>query len=137
MTAIKQISVRIKTANKGYAGTSGRVYLGIGGREFGLTLLGHYDFAPGTDQTFVMGEDSTIGAHPANNDPRSPQIDTESLNKYPIYVRFEPRAEDDLWGIEEISVSVNPGSTQFSALGKGSILWMGNSSSKIIYFGAG
>jgi hypothetical protein len=136
MAAIKQINARITTANKGHAGTGGRVYLGLGGREFKLASLGQYDFAPGQGQTFILGEGENMG-YP-HNDPRSPQLDTESLNKYPMYIRFEPRVEDDLWGVDEISVTVNPGSDpiSFSGLGSGSTLWLGNISTKIFYFGA-
>ena len=140
MASINQISARIKTGNRGEtAGTNGRIYLGIGGREFNLNLLGGSDFEAGMDQTFVLGEGANSGPAPADNDPRSPhQLVTENLDKYPIYVRFEPRTEDDRWDLDEISVTVNPGSAQigFSALGSGSHIWFGNKSTKIFYFGA-
>ena len=82
-----------------------------------------------------MGEGENMG-YP-HNDPRSPQLDTESLNKYPIYIRFEPRVEDDLWGVDEISITVNPGwPISFSGLGSGSTLWLGNVGTKIFHFDA-
>ena len=138
MAKINQISARIKTANRGQAaGTNGRVYLGIGGREFNLNLLGGPDFEPGMDQTFILGEGANIGPAPADNDPRSPQLVTEALDKYPTYVRFEPNAEDDRWAVEQINVTVNSGSApSFSALGQGSYIWLGNTSTKVLFFGA-
>ena len=98
MANVKQISVLIKTGARGMAaGTSGDVYLGIGGREFHLAIYGSKDFRAGKTEEFVLGEETNIGVFPDDNDPRSPyQMVTESLSKYPLYVRFEPKIKMDV-----------------------------------------
>jgi len=121
MANINQISVKVKTGSKGLvSGTNGDVYLGIGGREFHLAIYGGKDFRVGETEEFVLGAETNIGVFPDDNDPRSPyQMVTENLTKNPIYVRFEPTNQDGRWELDEINVTVNPGSDQiaFSALG--------------------
>lgn len=76
---------------------------------------------------------------PDDNDPCSPyQMVTENLSKFPLYVRFEPTNQDGRWELDEINVTVNPGSDQiaFSALGGQSYLWLNNHGTKILHFGA-
>ena len=125
MANINQIRVKVKTGNRGTsAGTSGDVYLGIGGREFHLAIYGNKDFRAGETEEFVLGEETNIGVFPEDNDPRFPyQLVTESLAKYPIYVRFEPTSQDGRCKLDEIRVTVNPSSEQivFSALGESPI----------------
>lgn len=139
MANINQIKVMVKTGDKGVvSGTNGDVYLGIGGREFHLAIYGAKDFRAGETEEFILGEGTNIGVFPADNDPRSPyQLVTETLSKYPIYVRFEPASPDSRWELDEISVTVNPGSDEivFSALGGNSYLWLNNRGTKILHFG--
>ncbi len=140
MANINQIRVKVKTGNKGVvSGTSGDVYLGIGGREFHLAIYGGKDFRAGETEEFILGEETNIGVFPDDNDPRSPyQMVTESLTKNPLYVRFEPTNQDGRWELDEINVTVNPGSNQiaYSALGGQSYLWLNNHGTKILHFGA-
>jgi hypothetical protein len=140
MANINTIRVRIKTGNKGVvSGANGDVYLGIGGREFHLAIFGAKDFRAGETEDFILGDGTNIGVSPNDNDPRSPcQMITETLSSYPLYVRFEPTNEDGRWDLDEIRVTVNPGSDQieFSALGGESYLWLGNRGTKILHFGA-
>jgi len=140
MANVNKIRVRVKTGNKGVvSGTNGDVYLGIGGREFHLAIFGSKDFRAGETEEFILGEGTNIGVFPDDNDPRSPyQMVTDTLSRYPIYVRFEPTNQDGRWELDEISVAVNPGSDQieFSALGGGSYLWLNNRGTKILHFGA-
>ena len=140
MANINQIRVKVKTGNKGVvSGTSGDVYLGIGGREFHLAIYGGKDFRAGETEEFILGEETNIGVFPDDNDPRSPyQMVTESLTKNPLYVRFEPTSPDGRWELDEISVTVNPDSDQiaYSALGGQSYLWLNNHGTKILHFGA-
>ena len=128
----------MKTGSRERAsGTDGRVYLGIGGRDFDLIIDGK-EFKNGSTDTFVLGEGTNSGADPRDNDPRSPlQLVTETLSKYPVYIRFEPTRNDDRWEIDEIKVTVNPGSEQvvFSALGGGQHIFLSNKGTKIMYFG--
>lgn len=140
MANINTIRVRIKTGNKGVvSGANGDVYLGIGGREFHLAIFGAKDFRAGETEDFILGDGTNIGVFPNDNDPRSPyQIITETLSNYPLYVRFEPTNQDGRWELDEIRVTVNPGSDQmeFSALGGKSYLWLSNRGTKILHFGA-
>jgi len=139
MANINTLSVEVKTGTREMAsGTDGRVFLGIGGREFNLLIDGK-EFLNGSTDTFVLGEGTNTGTDPRDNDPRSPhQLVTESLSKYPIYMRFEPTREDDRWEIDEINVTINPGSEQvtFSALGGGQHIFLSNKGTKIMHFGA-
>lgn len=139
MANVNVISVEIKTGSREMAsGTDGRVYLGIGGRDFDLIIDGK-EFKSGATNTFILGEGTNSGADPRDNDPRSPhQLVTETLKKYPVYIRFEPVREDDRWEIDEINVTVNPGSEEivFSALGGGQHIFLSNKGTKIMYFGA-
>lgn len=139
MANINAISVEVKTGSRETSsGTLGRVYLGIGGRDFDLIIDG-VEFKNGVTNTFVLGEGTNTGADPRNNDPRSPyQLVTETLSKYPIYIRFEPHAEDERWEVDEVNVVVNPDSEKikFSTLGGGQHIFLSNRSTKIMYFGA-
>lgn len=138
MANIKRIDARIKTGNREGAGSSGRFYLGIGGREFRLDIPGTNDFEQNMDQIFTLGEASNVG-NPSHNDPRSPlQLITENLNKYPKYIRFEPESENDNWNLEEITITVNPGVGQvvFSGLSGDAHLWFGARNNRTFYFGA-
>ncbi len=140
MANVNVLNVEIKTGSRETAaGTDGNVFLGIGGREFRLVIDAKKDFQSGSTNTFVLGEGTNIGTDPRGNDPRSPyKLVTETLSKYPIYIRFEPTRQDDRWEIDEINVTVNPGSEKivFSALGGGSYIFLSNKDTKILYFGA-
>jgi hypothetical protein len=65
LTHLGKITVEIKTANVSGAGTNGRVYLGIGRREFRLNKPGN-QFQPGSTDTFVIGAGGNINS--PNND---------------------------------------------------------------------
>src|SRR6185436_1829906 len=103
MTNITKIEVVIDT---GSDGTNGRVYLGVGGREFRLDNSGN-DFAANTSaQTFILGYGASI-LNAVDNDPRSPYpLVTEILDKYPKYIRFEPENDDDIWNLAFVKVSI-------------------------------
>ena len=139
MANINTLQVEVKTGSREMAsGTDGNVFLGIGGREFGLVVDAIKDFQSGAIDTFVLGEGTNTGTYPADNDPRSPcQLVTETLSKYPTYIRFEPTRQDDRWEIDEIKVTVNPGSEQvvLSALGGGAHIFLSNKGTKIMHFG--
>ena len=140
MANVNVLQVEVKTGSREMAsGTDGHVFLGIGGREFNLRIDPQKDFQSGSTDTFVLGEGTNMGTDPRDNDPRSPhQMVTETLSKYPIYMRFEPTREDDRWEIDEINVTVNPGSEQvaYSALGGGQHIFLSNKGTKTMSFGA-
>ena len=54
MVEINQIIVKIKTSNEVAAGTNGKIYLGIGGREFRLDKPGN-QFERNNLDVFTIG----------------------------------------------------------------------------------
>ena len=131
MAAITRIDVRIKTGRGSkLAGTDGDVYIRIGGREFFVDSAAD-DFEQGSDRTYTFGEGANV-RDAALNDPRSPyQLLTENLNRFPINLRFVPGpgslGQEDVWILESITVTVNPGTgqVQFQALGGSDNLVLG------------
>jgi hypothetical protein len=127
MAAITRIDVRLKTGD--LSGTDGDVYLRIGGREFYIDSAND-DFERNSDRTYTLGEGANVSARPAN-DPRSPfQLLTESLDRFPVHVRFAPKSRADDWHLESVTVTVNPGpgQVQYQALGGRDSLLLGNHS---------
>ncbi|QKW09257.1 hypothetical protein HUT18_25615 [Streptomyces sp. NA04227] len=108
MAAITKIDAYVYTADVANAGTNGWVYLGIAGREFHLDST-EDDFEQGKVFTYTLGDGANV-KDPAYNDPRSPQLDTDDLDRYPAYLRFEPAGSDPAWCLERVIVTVNPGS---------------------------
>src|SRR5262245_5832990 len=89
MAAITRIDLNITTGDKG---TDGRVYLGLGGREFLLHRAGQNDFKKNTTDPFVLGDPNNLFtvANPGLNDPRAPlALDTAELSLFPIYLRLQ------------------------------------------------
>lgn len=131
MANITRIDVELKTGNRSGAGTDGDIYLGIGGREFYLDSQGDFDdFRPDTDKTYTFGAGANV-KFADKNDPRSPaQLLTERLDRFPVYVRFNPENRDDNWNLESITATINPGPNQirYQALGGSDNLWMGTHS---------
>ena len=91
MPAIEIIDIKIVTGNVSGAGTDGEVYLGICGREFRLDTSGD-DFKRGANDIFRLGSNANI-KNKERNDPRNPQHRTDDLDKFPVYIRLEPRHE--------------------------------------------
>ncbi|WND35920.1 PLAT/LH2 domain-containing protein [Streptomyces sp. BB1-1-1] len=89
MTGITKITVQLWTASDAEAGTNGFVYLGIAGREFHLETS-RDDFEAGDNYTYIFGDDA---------------------DRYPVYLRFEGKDNDDAWCLEGVTVTVNPGGT--------------------------
>lgn len=133
MSAITRIDARIVTGNRTNAGTSGEVYLGICGREFRIQSPGN-DFKKGADRTYILGVGASV-KNPTLNDPRSPSLDTDDLDNFPKYIRFDPAGANPKWNLEEIVVTINPGAGQrvFSALNADKNLWLGQKSGKFCF----
>ncbi|ONK14767.1 hypothetical protein [Streptomyces sp. MP131-18] len=108
MAGIGTIELKLQTAKDSDAGTDGWVYLGIAGREFHVETSDN-DFEPGAAYTYVFGENANV-LDPERNDPGAPRISTDDLDRFPAYIRFEPRNNDDAWCLDEVSVVVNPAS---------------------------
>jgi hypothetical protein len=133
MANISRIDVRIATGNRSGAGTDGYIYLGVCGREFHVDSAQN-DFERGTDRTYTLG----VGANVTDkefNDPRSPQLDTASLDRFPVYLRFEPKGDNADWNLERVDVTVNPGGSQvkYTTLAGSAHLWLGQNYGKMIY----
>lgn len=117
MVAIDTLFIRVKT---GYNGTDGHVYVGIHGREFYIDSedLDYNDFEHGADRIYMCGDipssseippKATKIRNPSFNDPREYfPLDTDNLDLYPVYLRFEPVDDDDIWQLQYVSVQVNP-----------------------------
>ena len=119
MVDIETILVRLVTMSGSafHAGTDGDVFLGICGREFFIDSEKD-DFESGQDRTYILGK--TLSPLPTGidivevknrnfNNPFDPyRLKTQNLYKYPVYIRFEPEDRHDVWGLEFVSVFVNP-----------------------------
>lgn len=142
MAAITRILLKIKTANTEGANTDGGVFLGIGGREFKINTSIN-DFERNLSQDIVMGENNVNPPalpvmNPGGNDPRVGfAIDSSDINQSPIYIRFEPKTNEDNWHIDSLFVQVigTDGYILSATPGSGfDNLWLGYKFGKIIYF---
>ena len=149
---VKTIFLRLNTRSVEGAGTDGDIYLGIGGREFYVdTKYPDYDdFKAGSVRTYIFGEVPdpssvpqdfdlfTTVRNPKYNDPRQPDpLDTDTMDQFPVYIRFEPEDDDDFWCLEGVIVKVNTltGTTQdkrYAALGEENYLWFGHGRGKYL-----
>ena len=143
---ITGILCQILTSNVSGAGTDGNVYLGIGGREFRLDSSAD-DYEKNSFREYILGRAPLEPNLPApqvrvnnkeNNDPRNGyQLDTSNLNKFPVYIRFEPVNSDDNWNLRFTAVLVYTGASQFNTAYTVSEefenLWLGKSFGKIVY----
>ena len=131
MPAIESVFVQIRTGNLTDAGTDGEVYLGICGREFRLDSSGN-NFERGAVDTFRLGAGGNV-KNGDRNDPRSPQLRTEDLDKFPVYIRFDPVGSSPDWNLGFVVVQLG---AEFGAiLNPG--LWLGRVSGKFCYLRAG
>jgi hypothetical protein len=132
---ISTIELNLWTSLRDGSSTDGRVYLGIGGREYAVARDDVDDFEPRPDPvTYIFGHGGNV-RRPQDNDPRSPwQTDANDLTRCPKYLRFAPEEDDDNWDVERADLSVSfkgtaPGSVEqtisFSRLGSGPHLWLG------------
>ena len=144
MTDVTGILCQVITGIDDYAGTDGRVYLGIGGREFRLDST-EDDFNRGSDRMYVLGyvpEELSPQMIPVvNADLNSPtvgfQLDTEYFGKSPTYIRFEPQGASPDWNIAAAVVRVYVGEGRVvggmtTEEGFAS-LWLGDASGKILF----
>jgi murein tripeptide amidase MpaA len=109
---VDRIIVKIQTGNKSGAGTNGKVYLGIGGREFRLNKSGN-QFQKDKEDEFIIGVGSNILKPDQNGLPLnssfandSPEIPFNVVSIYPMYIRFEPSSSSDKWNVDRVYVNV-------------------------------
>lgn len=135
MVNIRRIDLRLYTSKKSGAGTDGDVFLGIAGREFSIDSSSN-DFEQGKDRTYTLGVAPNI-LHASRNNPRSPQLKTEDLAEYPVYIRFEPKGSGPNWSLEWVSVTVNPGASEIKyqnpPLRGSPDIWLGQNYGKMVY----
>jgi len=105
MTAINKIDVFLQTASVKDAETDGRVYVGVGGREFVCSIDDHEDFPRGGSDVYVFGAGANV-ERPAANDPRNPQILEEDLDRFPVYIRFDQGSQSH-WALDRATISFN------------------------------
>lgn len=146
-SSISCILCYIETGNLWFSETDSRIFLGIGGREFRLDSS-EDDYEAGSERTYILGDESKASSPWSNsihvekkewNDPRVGvplQIDDININRYPVYIRFEPRAFGDDWNIALVFVQVYNEDKQsvdifFRDIPEG--MWLGPSSGNILY----
>lgn len=105
MANINTIELSIQTANVDGAGTDGDIYLGFGGREFYVDSSAN-DFERGSSRTYRFGAGANV-LHAGENDPRHPQLRSESADRFPVYIRFQPTNRTDNWKLLRAEVSMN------------------------------
>jgi len=144
MAEITGLLCQIITGNVSGAGTDGRVFAGIGGREFCLDSKAD-DYEQGDWREYVLGDIASgpgTGFTPVQdknwNDPRKGfPLNTTNLNKSPVYIRFEPDGDDDNWNLKSAYILVYTGQftffTAYTAPTEFDNLWLGNRSGKILY----
>jgi len=131
MVEITQINIILKTGNVIGAGTDGRVYLGIGGREFKLDKPGN-QFEKGDSDTFTIGngsniENATVNDLPTSNNTESPIIKHLNILIFSKYIRFDPSDNDDNWNVENVQVEVVDIGRTYGGPRDGNI-WLGSRS---------
>jgi Subtilase family len=135
---ITKIEIDIETGAIENAGTNGRVYLGICGREFRLDKPGD-QFRVEILDNFVIGIGSNIenpnGVNDIINSPNSYEIDTYLLNIFPKYIRFEPQDNDDNWNVSRVELRVTDDTNivhKFDALVSSGSIWLGENSGLLL-----
>jgi hypothetical protein len=108
MPNIDAIEVRITTGSEG---TDATIYLGICGREFNLDTSAN-DFNSGATDLFILKTGGNVTNEFFNN-PQKPQLVTENLFSFPIWIRYAAQPDDD-WDIQDVHVTVNPGAQQLT-----------------------
>jgi hypothetical protein len=135
---ITKIEIDIETGNIQGAGTNGRVYLGICGREFRLDKPGD-QFRVGILDKFIIGIGSNIenpnGVNDIINSTNSYEIDTYLLDIFPKYLRFEPQDNDDNWNVSRVELRVTDDTNivhKFDALISNGSIWLGENSGLLL-----
>lgn len=135
---ITKIEIDVETGAIENAGTNGRVYLGICGREFRLDKPGD-QFRVGILDNFTIGIGSNIenpnGINDIINSSNSYEIDTYLLNIFPKYIRFEPQDNDDNWNVSRVELRVTDDTSivhKFDALVSNGSIWLGENSGLIL-----
>jgi hypothetical protein len=138
MADITKLSVQLSTATDAGAGTNGFVYVGIAGREFHVDSPRN-DFEAGDNYTYVFGEGANV-LDAGRNDPRQPRLDTDDLDRHPVYVRFGGTNNDDDWCLDRVIVTVSGGTNtstydtpRLVGTGNDGKIWLGKRFGETLY----
>ena len=146
MARVTGILCQVITGNVSGAGTDGRVFLGIGGREFCLDSS-EDDYEQGSWREYILGraphepnlpKPQIRVRNPERNDPRSGFVlDTAKLGRSPVYIRFEVEGSSPDWNLSSATVLVYTGQGQFAvayfAAPGFDNLWLGHGYGKVLY----
>lgn len=146
MADVTGILCQVITGDVNGAGTDGRIYLGIGAREFRLDST-RDDFERNSWREYILGlaplepnlpPPQTRVNNPNRNDPRVGfALDTVDLDRAPVYIRFEPTSGSDNWNLSFAAALVYTGAGNFFAgyfpPNGFDNLWLGNVTGKILY----
>jgi hypothetical protein len=148
MAQVTGILCQVITGNVDGAGTDGRVYLGLGAREFRMDSPAD-DYERRSWREYLIG-DPPVEPDPNNapgqqirvqngprNDPRDVgfPIDSMNLSKSPVYIRFEPSGSSPDWNLAFVAVLVY--APQFAVAYAPPepfhSLWLGDNYGKVLY----
>lgn len=146
MAEVTGILCQIITSDVDNAGTDGRVYLGIGGREFRLDSRAD-DYERGSWREYVLGRaplepqlppPQVRVQNPDDNDPRRGYpLRTDQLSKSPVYVRFEPEGDSPNWNVRSVVALVYRGEgtfvCYFSLPTDFETVWLGDTYGKTLF----
>jgi hypothetical protein len=135
MAKITRIDVNVQTGDDAGADTNGNVYLGFGGREFYLDTSADNWKRGGVDH-FVLAHTGANILNAQVNDPTNPPIFEEDVDRFPAYVRFQPRDGNDRWGLTRAVVTFNNKvlpQYQVGAVTTHVYLWLGTKSGLYAY----
>ena len=135
MAQIESIQVNIQTGDESGGGTDGSIYVGVCGREFHLDTSDD-DFEHGSGHEYVLGAGTDV-VNPAVNDPRKQVLQTEDVESFPIYVRFEPNNSGDNWNLARAEMSFNddffPRWETTSFISEADGIWLGQRSGTVVH----
>jgi hypothetical protein len=144
MATLTRIDVTIQTGDRAGAGADGRVYLGIAGREFRCDSTAD-DFERGSRRTYTFGDGSNV-VNGNLNDPRTPQLTVEAVNRFPVYIRFEQEPAEGTfygfdgrpagqWNLDRATVHLNGSSFHHyeTSVHLDGGLWLGRDSGGLLY----
>ncbi len=144
MSRISGILCQIITGNVDGAGTDGRVYLGLGGREFRLDSTAD-DYEKHSWREYILGAapnepDLTVPQmrvkNADRNDPRQGlPLGSDNLNRTPTYLRFEPQGAGDDWDLAFAAALVYGEQfiTAYTLPADFRNLWLGRASGSVVY----
>jgi hypothetical protein len=132
MANLQSIHVNVQTGTDADADADGPIYLGFCGREFSIDSSAD-DFEKGSSKTYVFGNGHNV-SNSSKNDPRSPQLKVENIEKNPVYIRM---GTSDHWQLKRVTVTINgllfPMWDTAELFGIEGKFWLGPTAGMILY----